>query len=187
MAQEQIVTVNMLLPDDFTNMEQTVRDEMAKDPGLTKTPGFVAGIVGEKAGAAARGLLNIDVFELIAQAWAKARELHEYADASKHPPGEVGSVFLGENDPTCNVHPVVDVRIGALGKLSLKFTLALSAHIKAAELKIQDRRIIAVGHTVGSVSAVLKYGDIPLHNELKSHEHQLCPSATLKAPGVLIL
>ena len=187
MATSSGLTVSLLLPAQFTDLQTAVEGEIKRDPSLNSAPGFVAGMVADKAGQAARGLLSMDPVELMAQAWAKARELHAYRDETKHPPGETSTVFLGEHSLTCDLHPVIDVTLAALGKLTLEFTLEFAADIRAAELTIRDKAIVAVGRTDASVSAVLKYKDTPLHDPLESKKLTLVQSVSLKAPGVAIV
>ena len=133
------------------------------------------------------GALDVDVFEILAGAWAKARELHEYSTAAgKHPAGETSTVFLGEHELAAELHPTVELTFAAVSHVSLKFTLHLAARLRAAQLTIRNGHIIEIGRCDGSVSAQLKYGETPLHDELKSKDLPLIPSLPLPEPGVRI-
>jgi hypothetical protein len=68
----------------------------------------------------------------------------------------------------------------------LAFTLRLTATLRAARLVIRDGCIIEIGRCDGSVSAQLKYGDIPLHDKLKSKDLPLIPGRPLPPPGVKV-
>jgi hypothetical protein len=121
-------------------------------------------------------VLNIDAFELIAKAWASARELHEYANTTDHPPGHVEIVHLGEHTLTTGVHPVLQITIAGHKLKPMRFSLILTARFQSAALSIRDGAIIAVAPGDGSATAVLKYHDLDLHKPL--------PLKTLHLPAL---
>lgn len=184
------LTVRDLLPTRFKRLDEVVEAEVQRDNAL-HTAGFpkaLTGVVAERAASTVGGVLNIDVFELMAGAWAKARELHEYSTAAgKHPPEETSTLFLGEHELAAQLHPLADVTFGAVSHIRLKFTLRLAARVQEAQLTIRNGHIIKIGRCDGSVSAQLKYGEIPLHDKLTSKALPLIPSAPLPGSGVVIL
>lgn len=182
------LTLRDLLPTEFKRMDEVVKSELHRDSALQKAfPTALTGVVADKAAGAVLGVLNIDVFGLLAGAWAMARELHPYSTAAgKHPPDETATLFLGEHELAAELHPSVELTFGAIGHFSLKFTLKLAARLRAAQLTIRNGHIIEIGRCDGSVSAQLKYGETPLHDELKSKDLPLIPSLPLPEPGVRI-
>src|SRR5690349_14798486 len=93
--------VRDLLPTQFKRMDEVVKAELRGDSALQAAgfPKSLSGVVADRAASAVLGVLQIDAFELLASAWAKARELHEYSTAAgKHPPDEVATLFLGEHE-----------------------------------------------------------------------------------------
>ncbi len=183
------LTVRDLLPTRFEHMDEAIKGELTDNSAL-QTAGFpkaLTGAVADRAAGAIAGALDVDVFEILAGAWAKARELHEYSTAAgKHPPGETSTVFLGEHELAAELHPTVELTFAAVSHVSLKFTLHLAARLRAAQLTIRDGHIIEIGQCDGSVSAQLKYGDVPLHDKLKSKDLPLIPGHPLPEPGIRI-
>ena len=182
------VRLSDLIPVDLDRLEDAMKRQRAADAELAKTnlPKMAVGVLDEKVDEAVRGVLDCDVFGLLAQAWAKARELHEFTDAAAHPPDEISTMFLGEHSLSVEVHPTVDVVVGQLAKFSLVFTVELEAAFRMAELTIQAAHIKQVGKCDCEVSAVLKYDDVELHKPLKSKRIALTGAMTFDAPGVPI-
>src|SRR6202042_1274180 len=127
--------------DEALARQRATNAELAK----TNLPKLAAGVMDEKIDEALHGALDCDVFGLLAQAWAKARELHEFTDEAQHPPDEISTMFLGEHSLSVELHPTVDVAIGQLAKFSLVFTVELEAAFRMAELVIQARHIKQIG------------------------------------------
>lgn len=183
------VTLGDLLPANLDRMTGALKQARVSNPDLAKAnlPALAAGVLDQKVDEAVRGALDCDVFGLLAQAWAKARELHEFADAAKHPPDEVSTLFLGEHSLTYDVDPVVDVVIGQLAKFTLRFKLELAADLRAAELTIRGGHITEIGKCDCELSAVLSYDDVELHEPVKAKRFTLTRSIVLPAPGVPIV
>jgi hypothetical protein len=187
-AAESGVKLSDLLPANLDRIDDALTRERAQNTELAAAnlPKLAAGVLDEKIGEAVRGALDCDVFGLLAQAWAKARELHEFTDPAKHPRDEVSTVFLGEHSLTYDVHPVVDVVIGQLAKFTLRFTLELAADLRMAELTIRDAHITQIGKCDCELSAVLTYDSVELHEPVKAKRFTLTRSIALPAPGVPI-
>jgi hypothetical protein len=188
MAQSQGLVVSDLLPSHLTNIDEAVKEAMAEDQDIArgKVPSFVGGVIAKRTSEAIRGALDLDVFRVLAAAWAKAQELHEYADPGKHPSGEVSTLFLGEHNLTCELHPVIEIGVGAIGKMTLRFDLTLTANIRAVELTLQNARIVQLGRCEGQVGGALSYRGARLHQPLKSRALTLLSSWDLPAPGLAI-
>jgi hypothetical protein len=187
MADASGLRVCDLLPARLDRLDARLKREQAGNAALAKSDlgGMALGVVGEKADEAIRGVLGIDLFGVLAQAWAKARELHEYADVAKHPPDEISTVFLGDHALTAALHPSVDVSVGP-ARFTLEFSLELEAQLRLAQLTIKAGHIAEVGKCDGQASAVLKYDGVALHDPLKSRRVTLAGPLTLAAPGVPI-
>jgi hypothetical protein len=181
--------VSDLLPERFRHVDDVAKHALLRDHAIEQAhlPTLVTGIVGDKVTSAIRGALHCDAFGLLARAWAKARELHEFTDQTQHPPGQVSTVFLGEHPLSCQVHPTVEVTIGVIGKIVLRFDLTLSAQFKLAELTILDAHITQIGHSECLLAAQLSYDGVPLHDQFKSRDFTLSSAITLPEPGLRIL
>ena len=185
MTERIVVAVRDLLPADLNRMDQVIETELGKEHGAG-FPGFVWKLIGSEANDALRATLSSDMFELLAKGWCVARELHKYSDRAKHPPGERSIVFLGEHTLTSSVYPVIIVTVGPTQYPPLRLTLELKATFRTAALTIQDGHIRALSAGDCAVSAQLKYGELKLHDELKSRDVTLPGKLEFEAPGLAL-
>jgi len=179
------VTLGQLVPDPFDGMESTVKSEASRSAGVEQK-NLLWSFVGSKAEEAVRDALDCDVFEVIAQGWCLARELHEYTDRTKHPIGEKSVVHLGEHAFKVDVHPTVVVIIDKAEAARLRFTLELAANFRAVALSICNGCITGIAAGDGYVSAQLKYGSVSLHKRKDSRKVKLPVQIDFKAPGYAI-
>ena len=125
-------SLRKLLPDSFEQMEDVVKAKLSSEPGADwgQVPKFAWNFVGSKATEAVHDVLGMDVFEIIARAWAKAVELREYNDPVKYPADKESKTHLFEHKLTANAasghrsdHPrfrsdQTEVHAGADGQIS---------------------------------------------------------------------
>jgi hypothetical protein len=176
--------VRELLPASLSSMDEVLKQELCKDPKIG--PRTLAwGFVGSEATDALRGVLDCDVFELVAQGWCVAEKLREYSDPARHPPGERSIVHLGEHSFVKTVHPVLDVMIESTRCASLRFTLDLAANFRGVALSITDGRITGAGAGDGDVGIQLKYGEVTLLDK-ETRKVAFPARIDFKAPGLLI-
>ncbi len=185
MTERIIVAVKDLLPASLKGIGGVIKTEIGKE-GKAGFPGFAWNLIGSKANDVLRGTLNGDVFELLARGWCAARELHKYTDPTKHPRGERSVVFLGQHTLTCKAYPMIIVTVGPTQYPPLRLTLELKATFRTAALTVQDGHIRSLDAGDCSVSAQLKYGEIKLHDELKSRNITLPGKLEFEAPGLAI-
>ena len=135
---------------------------------------------------ALKSVLDRDLLEVLAGAWAKAAPLAELADPAKHPPGERSVVALGEHDVSRELNPVIAVTIGSCPCVELNFTFALAAHVGGVRLSIVDGHI--VGGDLGELwaSAQLSYEGVPLHPEQELTRIAVPGESIFAAPGIKI-
>jgi hypothetical protein len=186
MTEQSGVLVSELLPDSFSRMDQVVQSELSKNAsvGEAKLPRFAWHLIESQTTKALHDVLACDVFELLARAWCTARELHKYADESEHPRTERSIVSLGEHVLATAVHPVIVVIIGSLRCPPLRFTLELNATFRSAVLLIRGGYIKSLSAGDCTVGAQLKYGEQPLHDELKSKTVTVPGQFDFAAPGL---
>ena len=130
--------------------------------------------------------LDCDLIELLADGWARAPLLAEFADPDRHPPGERWSIALGEHELGRDLRPVVAVTIGSCPCVELAFDLALTAHFGGVQLTVADGRI--VGGSLGEAwaSAELSYQGVPLHEAAESRRVALPAAFEFAGPGIAI-
>lgn len=116
--------------------------------------------------------LRVDAFSLVFRAWAAVRELREYADPAKHPPGEVNVVRWGRC--TVNAPQEVDVRVGVLGvELPvLRLRVDLRAEFDSLALTIRDGAIRRVTPGAAKATVALKCGSATLVPERSTPQLQ---------------
>jgi len=160
----QGVRINDLFPSGLTQIGESVANEIRQqgEAGLT---GGAWAMLKDEAAARLQEVLDLDVLEVIGQAWSKARELREYADPLKHPPEETSIVHLGEHAVTCEVYPVLEVRLGDVALPELRFTLNVIAKFKSVALTIRGGAIRAVAPGACAAVAELKYRSATLKRE----------------------
>jgi hypothetical protein len=185
MDEQSGVSVKELLPAKIDGMVDTVKQEACKDPDAG-TARLAWSFIGFEATKAMRSALDCDVFELLAQAWCTARELHEFSDRSKHPPEEISVLHLGDHKLKTNVEVVLDIAVGVISLPRLRFTVELAAHFRSAALSIRDGHITALASGDCSVSAQLKYRDTELHKPMESRKVTLPGRLPFRAPGLAI-
>jgi hypothetical protein len=144
------------------------------------------GFIADQAGEALRSLLDCDPIELLAKGWTEAQALRDYADPAKHPPGETSLVPLAEHKFERDLHPTLELAVAGCPPVRLRFTVSLAAHFKGLTLSIRDGHL--TGGAVGEawVSAVVKYGDVPLTGEKESKKLKLPGRFAFAVPGLRI-
>lgn len=179
------VTVSQLIPDRHA-MEDVLKAELSKDRALSWA-GSAWALIGSRAMDAIRSRLNFDVVELLGHGWTVARQLHEYKDPTKHPANESTILNLGEHSMRTECHPILMLTVGQMRPLKLRFTLELTAKIHAVALSIRNAHITAMGTGSCSVSALLKYGQIDLHDPVELPKVEFPGKHDFAAPGLKIL
>jgi hypothetical protein len=151
------LTLAQLLAVEKNAMQMALDQYVEDSAAHASLPGTVLGFVAEEAAAAVDKVLDRDIFELVFKAWAAVRELHEYADPSKHPPGEHAVVRWGK----CSLQApqTVDIKLGAAGvRLPvLRLTIDLAAEFDSLALTIQAGAIRKITPGAARASVGLKY------------------------------
>lgn len=161
---EQGVRIIDLFPSGLAQVGEKVANEV-RQQGEAGPAGIAWGMLKEEAAARLSEVLDLDVLEVIGQAWSKARELREYADPLKHPPDETSIVHLGEHAVTCEVYPVLEIKLDEVVLRELRFTLNLAAKFRSVALTIRGGAIRAVAPGACAALAELKYGKWTLKRE----------------------
>jgi hypothetical protein len=184
MTEPNRLQVRDLLPNSL-QIEQTMKDALSEERAVGATK-LAWGVIGAQASDAIKSVLNIDALELLGGAWCVAKELHEYADRSKHPEGERSVVYLGGHRFKKTVYPQLAVTIEPFKPATLRFTLDLLADIRSIALAICNGYITGTGAGDGALSAQLKYGDFAL-NKPQPRKVQFPGNLAFKAPGLAIV
>jgi len=184
MTDPDIVLACNLLPPSFDHLDTTITSEL-KQQGAGAIPSYAAQLIGSEATDAIRDALHVNVFELLAQGWSIARELHEYTDPALHPPAERSVVFLGEHSLSTTAYPVLTVRVGEVSYPAIRLNFELTGKFRAAAIVIQNGHITGIETGDCSVTAQLSCGDVPLH-AVKSRDITLPGRIKFRVPGLAI-
>lgn len=142
--------------------------------------------IGSQLDSEIRDVLDQDVFELLGKAWAAAKELADYTNPTKHPPGVRELLKFGDYDFKRELHPTIDVTIGSCPCTRLKFTLTLTGNFSGLYLGIRDGHLVDGRSGKAWASAQLSYADVPLHKEKESRKVWLPGTFKFAPPGIQI-
>ena len=179
------VTLGDLLPDRLDSMAERVRTRMCDDEQIGGMK-LAWDYIGGELHKALKSVLDCDLLEVLAGAWAKAAPIAALADPEQHPPGERSVVELGEHDVTRELHPIIAVTVGPCPCVELKFLFAVTAHIGGVRLSVVDGHI--VGGDLGELwtSAQLSYEGTPLHPPQESAKVAIPAEFSFAPPGIKI-
>lgn len=179
------VTLGELLPPKLDSMADQVQAKLCEDEQVNGMK-LAWDFIGNELGDALKSVLDCDMLEVLAGAWAKAEPLADLTDLAKHPPGERSLVELGEHQVAREFNPVIAVTVGSCPCVELSFTLALTATIGGVRLAVADGHI--VGGDLGEVwaSMQLSYEGTPLHPAAESRKLPLDGEFRFDAPGIEI-
>jgi hypothetical protein len=140
--------------------------EMSLGQGKTVSATMLS-FVGTKVQDAIASSLDIDVLELIAEAWAKTGELRELCEGERR--SEAQHVFLAKHDVECESRVKVLVEfagaagLGAsLAPVTDELRLILKAKFEGIGLTIDKGFIVAVDAGKGAAQAELRYSNAKL-------------------------
>ena len=150
----------------------------------TVTLSGAAAAVRQSLADSLQAALGLTLGDILGEALSTYKDLLEYTDSARHPPGEVSLVPLGKRVIESSHKPYVEVLIAGqpVGRLELKARVALT--IEAAMLKIRGGRIWELQTGVAFVDATLECGPAMLV-EKKSRNLKL-PGTIAFAGGVAI-
>jgi hypothetical protein len=134
------------------------------------TASSVAQVLAEEAATLISSKLGMDVFELAFKAWAAVRELRDYADPVKHPPGETAILRWGKCSISAPQGIDVKLKVAGLDMVALRLTVDLEAEFHSLALIVRDGAIQKASPGPASASAALSYGKVPLISKCKTPE-----------------
>lgn len=161
-----------LLPERLTGLEDRVKAQMSGDPDVGRTK-LAWDLIGSEVERALRAVLDCDLIDTLAKAWAGALSVREYGDPAQHEPGETAVVHLGEQEFVRELHPVIGVTIAGCECMELRFTLSLAVHFSGLALSIRAPYITGGAAGDAHVSAQLYYGEVALHPAQESRRIEL--------------
>ncbi|HET9651112.1 MAG TPA: hypothetical protein VFP36_02925 [Usitatibacter sp.] len=125
-----------------------------RDKPSRRLTGFVFSEAAEEVNKA---LATVDVQDVFAHGWAKARALWSAANASRGN-AKPTVVALGEHDLKYSCSPVVELKAGDEALPEIRLTFELSAHFRKVEVSLADGKVTAISPGSAAVVARLKHG-----------------------------
>ena len=89
-------------------------------------------------------LLDVEIAEILATAWSKAKQLQEYRDPTRHPPDELSTVSLVEHTVESRYQPAIELLVNGKSLQRLGVDVGVELAIQALDLEIQRGRIMAL-------------------------------------------
>lgn len=124
----------------------------------------------DEAAASVCGQLRVDVFALVFRAWAAIRELRDYADPRKHPPGETAILRWGRCSIKAPQGIDLNVKVAGLALPVLRLTVDLEAEFHSLALTLRDGAVRKATPGPAQASVALNYGKVPLVGKCKTPE-----------------
>lgn len=118
---------------DLYGSAEKIKELMKREARAIRWP-WVRDLVAEKA----RDVLNLNVVDVLAEAWKKYAEIEKYADRQKYGPEESILVPLAEHTVKSKHHPYVEILLHEKPLGRVEFDLDFSLTLEGFVLKIQD-------------------------------------------------
>ena len=164
------LTLAELLHVSAADIGTTLADHINQQSAQGAMSSSIAQVLAEEAAALISSKLGMDVFELTFKAWAAVRELRDYADPVKHPPGETAVLRWGKCSISAPQGIDVKLKVAGLDIVALRLTVELEAEFHSLALVVRDGAIQKVSPGPASASAALSYGKVPLISKCKTPE-----------------
>ena len=124
---------------DVYQAAQDARQVIARESRAIRWP-WVRQAVAEQTSQ----LFDLNVLDVLGEAWKKFSEVEEYADPQKHGPSEKNLVPLAEHTVKSQHHPELKILLHGQEIGSIKFDLAFSLVLDGFVLGIQNARIMEI-------------------------------------------
>ena len=113
---------------------------------------------------ALQAVLRFRLGDILAGAWNAGRQLHQYADPSRFPPGDVFEVPLAEHKITSTHHPRIAILLNGapVPGAEVEFTVELAFTIESAVLRIHGGRLTGATIAKCKGKGTLSCGDAVL-------------------------
>ena len=128
--------------EEFNQIEKKLVQEIE---GFQVPPAFYELLIREVTQA-----LDIEMSDLLVWAWRTRREIAQYRDRERYPPGESHIVPLIEHTVVSKHSPTIQPVVNNVPLQKIKFDVILKLKMKGAMLKIRDAKIMEI--LVGSCS-----------------------------------
>lgn len=162
--------------EEFNQIKKKLAQEIK---GYPVPPAFYELLIREVTQA-----LDIEMSDLLLQAWRTRREIDQYRDKKRYPPGESHIVPLLEHTVVSKHSPAIQPVVNNIHLRKITFDIILKLKLKGAMLKIRDAKIMGVLMGSCSGSGTIEYAGLVIL-EKKTAPHSF-PSSISLGEGVSI-
>jgi hypothetical protein len=124
---------------DVYQAAQKARQEIANESRAIRWP-WVRSAVAEES----RDLLNLNVVDVLLDAWNKYMQIEEYGDQKKHTPEEKIFAPLANHTVKSKHHPCVKILLKGKEIGSIEFSLEFSLTLESFVLVIQNGKVMEI-------------------------------------------
>jgi hypothetical protein len=141
-------------------VERALFEQAMDELAVARVFGQLRGAAAERAAVALNHAFEVDIFDVLAQGWAKVPALSTAIQLSALRQGPPALVNLGRHNIVSTSRVVLDCSVAQSALPPLKLTLEIVADVESATLAARDGRIELVALGEASVVARLKYGSV---------------------------
>lgn len=143
-------------------IERALAEAARAEPSIARSLDAVRGAAAQRAAGELNRVLDIDLFELLAEGWSKVRSVRNALQLSELMPGPPVLVRLEQHHVTSTLIPVLRIDVGDDTLPELRFSLELVVGMQGATLAARHGRIELLGLGTASVVARLACNDVLL-------------------------
>ena len=144
------------------DVEKALVEHAKDEPSVSRVIEHLRGAAAESAADELNQVLDLNVFELLAQGWAQVLAVRSAVQLSALVQGPPAIVRLDQHSITSTAYPVLKVSVADRALPELRLTLEIITGAQSATLAVRDGQfeLLALGNA--SVTARLKYKSVLL-------------------------
>lgn len=158
-------TLHDLLRIDAHDVERALAAQAREDPSVSMVQRQLAGLPSRIGAERLNEAMAVDVFDLLAPAWAEVPAVREALARSAKAPSRSSVVTLGAHEIVATVRPILALSMAQAALPELILTLLVRARFGSAALVVRGRRIETVAPRDAGISVQLAYGELVLKDE----------------------
>jgi hypothetical protein len=156
--------VKLRAPIEVTgdDVERALFEQSLDEPAVARVFDRLRGAASERAAEELNRALEVDIFEVLAQGWARVPAVRNAVQLSALVQGPPALVNLDRHDIASTSRVVLDSSVAQSALPPLKLTLEIVAGVHSATLAAREGRIELVALGDASIIARLKYRSVLL-------------------------
>lgn len=144
------------------DVERALFEQGLDEPAVARMFDRLSGVAAERAADELNRALEVDIFEVLAQGWAKVPAVHSAVQLSALTRGPPALINLDRHDIDSISHLMLESGVEQHPLPPLMLTLQLAAEIESATLAAREGRVELVALGNASIVAQLKYKSVLL-------------------------